>query len=216
MGRRIRFVSGQSRSSVLQDLRLITTTDAIAERSLRKIGGSADLCTLKSCTTMALLSHQKTKWHGTKGLPHCAASKESGHAALKENGHAAIEVALLAPWIVLLFIAIFNFGFYAYAAICTQNAARVAALATASAPETAASQSVACSQALEEMRMLPNVAGLAPSYGCGALPLRVNVVGSANASRVEVTYQTVQLFPLPFLMGRMTLTRIANVRVFGE
>ena len=139
-----------------------------------------------------------------------------------EDGHAAVEVALMSPWILLLFMAIFDFGFFAYAAICTQNAARIAALATAAAPSSAGSQPTGCTHALEEMRMLPNIAGLATTYPCNALPLIVNVPPCTDpeppqqCSRVSVTYQTVQLFPLPFLMGRMTLTRVAEMRVFGE
>jgi hypothetical protein len=139
------------------------------------------------------------------------------------SGHAAVEIALLSPWILLLFMAIFDFGFYAYAAICTQNAARIAALATSAAPGNAGSQPTGCTLALEEMRMLPNIAALATTYPCTALPLIVNVTSFADpetsprlGSRVEVTYQSVQLFPLPFLMGRMTLTRVAEMRVFGE
>lgn len=148
----------------------------------------------------------------------------SKHLRQAQRGHAIIEVALMAPWIFLVFIAVFNFGFYAFAAITTQNAARIAALATSANPGSAASQATACVHALEEMRMLPNIAGLAPTYGCAALPLTVTATAVPDAedpakfaaSRVAVTYQTVQLFPLPFMMGRMTLTRVAEMRVFGE
>ncbi len=43
----------------------------------------------------------------------------------RQRGGSLVEVALLAPWIFFLFVGIFDFGFYAYAAICTQNAARI-------------------------------------------------------------------------------------------
>ncbi len=135
-------------------------------------------------------------------------------------GQAVIEVALMSPWIFLLFIAIFDFGFYTYAAITTQNAARVAALATTDRAGNAGVQLLACQFALEEMRMLPNLASLPSSYGCAALPLTVTATPFTDtegkpASRVSVTYQTVQLFPLPFMMGRFTLTRTVEMRVFG-
>lgn len=155
-------------------------------------------------------------------MRHDSSHTESGRISGR-HGQAAIEVALMSPWILLLFIAIFDFGFYAYAAICTQNAARIAVLATSKDPGSAASQPTGCTHALEEMRMLPNIAGLANTYPCTALPLIVNVSSFADpetspklGSRVSVTYQTVQLFPLPFLMGRMTLTRVAEARVFGD
>ncbi len=46
------------------------------------------------------------------------------------GGSAIIEMALLMPWLVFLFVGILDFGFYTYAAICTQSAARAAAVAT--------------------------------------------------------------------------------------
>lgn len=141
----------------------------------------------------------------------------------RRNGHASVEIALMAPWIFLLFIAVFDFGFYAYAASCTQNAARVAALSTAADVSTASSQTIGCAQALAELRMLPNVAALPANYSCSGPPLTVTVNSLADTenpskqfSRVAVTYRTVQLFPLPYLMGQMTMTRIADMRVYGD
>ena len=72
----------------------------------------------------------------------------------REGGSSIVEVALLAPWIFFLFVGIFDFGFYSYAAICTQSAARVVALAAAQTPTATVST---CNAALGEMKMLPNV-----------------------------------------------------------
>jgi Flp pilus assembly protein TadG len=44
-----------------------------------------------------------------------------------ERGHAMLEAALLLPWVLFLFVGAFDLGFYNYALISTQNAARVAA-----------------------------------------------------------------------------------------
>src|ERR1700688_1032897 len=77
----------------------------------------------------------------------------------REGGSSIVEMALLSPWIFFLFVGIFDFGFYAYAAICTQNAARAVALAAA---QTASASVTPCGAALGEMRMLPNV-GYAPA-----------------------------------------------------
>lgn len=71
-----------------------------------------------------------------------------------ESGSSIVEVALMAPWIFFLFVGIFDFGFYSYAAICTQSAARVVALAAAQTPTATVST---CTAALGEMKMLPNV-----------------------------------------------------------
>jgi Flp pilus assembly protein TadG len=72
----------------------------------------------------------------------------------REGGSSIVEVALLAPWIFFLFVGIFDFGFYSYAAICTQSAARAVALTQA---QTASSTVPKCDAALGEMRMLPNI-----------------------------------------------------------
>ena len=55
----------------------------------------------------------------------------------RERGNAVIEVSLLAPWIFFLLVGILDLGFYSYAAIATENAARVAAQYAAAGPSTA-------------------------------------------------------------------------------
>ena len=76
----------------------------------------------------------------------------------RERGQAALEVTLMAPWIFFLFVGILDTGFYSYAAICTQNAARAAATQTAaSAGAGTQSTTLACVAALSELSRLPNV-----------------------------------------------------------
>jgi len=68
------------------------------------------------------------------------------------------------------------------------------------------------------MSSLANLSGVAT---CSALPLIVTATslsgaGSADgaaSSRVAVTYQTPQLFPLPGMTGRLTVTRTVELRV---
>src|SRR5690348_3763138 len=48
----------------------------------------------------------------------------------REGGHAVLEAAFLMPWLIFLFIGAFDMGFYSYALICTENAARVATMYT--------------------------------------------------------------------------------------
>lgn len=75
----------------------------------------------------------------------------------RDRGGSIVEVALMAPWIFFLFVGILDFGFYAYAAICTQNAARAVALAAA---QSASASALPCTVAMGEMRMLSNVANV--------------------------------------------------------
>jgi len=144
-----------------------------------------------------------------------------------QRGNAIIEVALMAPWIFFLFVGVFDMGFYSYAAICTQNAARAVALSYAQS-----STFDKCTVAKGELGMLPNVTGTT----CDALPWIATVTqvnGSAcpdsatptgvlNAAtpfcvQSAVTYQTIPLLPIPgVLMGRLTLTRTAQTRIITQ
>ena len=138
-----------------------------------------------------------------------------------KRGQAVLEVTLMMPWIIFLFFGVYDVGFFAYASICTQNAARAAALAAAETPTAIVTP---CSAALGELRMLPNV-GYNPSLTCGTLPVVVSVntlatctscdAGTTYQTRqASVQYQTNQLFPIPGIMsGQLTLTRLAEMRV---
>jgi hypothetical protein len=141
-----------------------------------------------------------------------------------QRGNAIIETTLLMPWILFLFMGVFDFGFYAYALIATENAARVAALSAASTN----SPGLTCEYALGELRVLPNVGPLlappCPASPTATFPVAVvaTLVPSgidADAShtrpawRVTVSYLTIPVFPLPWMAGRMTMTRTAEMRV---
>jgi hypothetical protein len=139
-----------------------------------------------------------------------------------QHGHAIVELALMSPWIFFLFIGIFDFGFYAYAAISTQNAANMAALYTSAESTTAGDSATACAYALNELNKLPNARTLTT---CSAYPVIVsataNPVGCVPVtapcdSTVSVTYRTVPLIPIPGVVGQMTFTRTAVMRVHPE
>jgi Flp pilus assembly protein TadG len=148
----------------------------------------------------------------------------------RDHGGSMVEVALLAPWIFFLFVGIFDFGFYAFDAICIQNAARVAALQTAvnSSFTAAQLQSLACTAATLEMNRIPNIQGI--PAGCGARPLIVTqqalnngttppcadcgIDSTAKSSLVTVTYQSSLFVPIPgFVTNQLNLTRASEVRM---
>ncbi len=146
------------------------------------------------------------------------------------SGHAVIEASLMAPWIFFLFVGVLDFGFYSYAAIATQNAARIAAMQTSDNTKTAADDRLACQFAVQELQMLPGipkVTNLTSTPACATatdgitttFALAVDaqqVVGpdGAPATRVAVTYRTVQMVPIPgLLMGQMQLTRVVEMRL---
>lgn len=142
---------------------------------------------------------------------------ETRKRSKSKRGSSMVEFCLMAPWILFLFMGAFDFGFYAYAIICTENAARVAASVTSANSSSAADSAAACAYALNELNALPNVTGLTT---CAALPVQVTATAvngpdGSPASQVSVTYQTNQLIPIPGLTGKLTLTRTAQMRVKG-
>ena len=141
------------------------------------------------------------------------------------RGNAIVEATLMTPWILLLFLGVYDFGFFIYASICVQNAARVAAMGNAL--EGGVDQTAACNLVLNEMSSLPNITlgttTCSTSLGVtNANPLAVVVVldtsgpdGNANVIEVTVQYLSLQLFPIPGLMGQMTMTRTAIVPILN-
>ncbi len=156
------------------------------------------------------------------------------HPRKRQKGQAAVEVALMAPWIFFLFVGVFDLGFYCYAAICTQNAARAVAIAYSSG-----GISTPCQAALGELTTLPNInSGSCTLRASGSTtftpPLTVWVnqqhpaacpdAGQGSAASASSTayfclqsvvqYQTMKLLPIPGLLtGQMTLTRTAWMRI---
>jgi len=128
----------------------------------------------------------------------------------------------MVPWLFFLFFGTLDLGMYYYAAICTQNAARSAAVAAApfgSAPDAGAT----CNIVLDEMRLLPNMRSV--SACTGTLSATQPVVVSTGMTtgpdgepsvQVSVQYMSVAVIPIPGLIAsRMTLTRTAIVRSFN-
>lgn len=135
----------------------------------------------------------------------------------KERGSSIVEFAMFIPWYVLLFAGAYDFGFYSYGLIATQNAARVSAMYCSGSASRAANCSLACGYVLDQLRSLPNVGSGMTT--CGTAPVVIaasSVTGpdGAAAARVSVAYTTPQLIPLPGLIpGQLTITRVALFRV---
>ncbi|MCU1336088.1 MAG: TadE family protein [Bryobacterales bacterium] len=163
---------------------------------------------------------------------------------IRRRGSAVVEAALMMPWIVFLFIGVFDFGFYAYASIATQNAARAAAI------QVATGLTDACAAARGELGVVPNVVGVSTceptpatvdnthpvavctgvlsattSSPCGlptaicadCAPAICAAPCKATSIQAVVTYITIPLLPIPgILTGQMRLTRIAEMRILEQ
>ncbi len=129
-----------------------------------------------------------------------------------------LELALISPWIFFLFAGALDCGYYCYALISMESAARVAALYTSTSFTTSADSSTACTYVLQELRSLPNVGSIT---SCSANPVTVSAqsdTGSdgTSASKVSVTYQSLPLVPIPgLLQGSYTWTRTVKMRLRG-
>jgi Flp pilus assembly protein TadG len=142
----------------------------------------------------------------------------------QRKGNALIEFSLLVPWILFMFTGVFDFGFYCYACVCVQNAARTAATHAATNSTTASDNSKSCQLTIAELRGLPNVGQSLTA--CSATPLTVTTNycdGTTNcgssvsadngpAAYVAVTYQVPPLFHWP-LPGVTSITRTAEFRL---
>ncbi len=150
-------------------------------------------------------------------------------ARRSQRGNAIIEFSLMVPWIFFLFVGALDFGFYAYALISVQNAARAATLQLAAvqanydqalADPTPLELAVACPAVRGELLKMPNFSDLPAD--CSARPLDVTVSaftgpGATPGIRVTVGYDTVPLIPIPGLLtGQLRITRSAGMSVFGD
>ena len=151
-------------------------------------------------------------------MPELAMKADPTKPRRKRRGSSVLELTLLSPWVFFLFIGVVDVGFYSYALISVENAARIAAEYTSQTATTAADQSGACTKVLAELSNLSNVASLTT---CGAAPLTVTATSVAGpdggaATSVSVTYQTISLIPIPgFLQSQLTVTRNVKMRIKG-
>jgi hypothetical protein len=128
-----------------------------------------------------------------------------------------MEVALMAPWIFFLFVGVLDFGFYAYAIISTQNAARVAALHNSISKEAAIDpDGSGCQMVLSELKWALYTRTVTT---CNASPVQVSstLVAGADgndAAQVTVQYQTIAMIPIPGVFAnQMTIFRTAQIRI---
>jgi Flp pilus assembly protein TadG len=134
----------------------------------------------------------------------------------RRRGSALVELTLIAPWLLFLFVGVVDVGFFTYSLIAIENAARIAAEYTSKNLALAGNTDAACTKARAELEMLPGVASLA---NCSNSTLTVTAA-SVNgpdlkpATSVSVTYRGVTLIPIPGLLrGRLSFTRNVQMRV---
>jgi Flp pilus assembly protein TadG len=134
----------------------------------------------------------------------------------RKRGSSLVELTLISPWLLFLFVGVVDVGFFTYSLIAVENAARIAAEFTSKNSTMAASQSAACTKVRAELEMLPGVGSLTD---CNNSTLTVTAAAVDGpdlkpATSVSVTYRGVNLVPIPGLLkGRLTFTRNVTMRV---
>ena len=81
----------------------------------------------------------------------------------RSRGAAMLELAILSPWILFLFIGVFDMGFYAYSLITLETATRSAAAWNSNAASINTAK--ACTIALDELQTLINMNGVTTCGG---------------------------------------------------
>lgn len=150
--------------------------------------------------------------------------RSSSQNKRRQRGSAVIEISLLAPWILFLFVGVFDMGMYTYSMVGVENAARVAAEYTSKSPNVAGDSDGARRIACAEMVMLPNYNSSNCIAGSGNAVVTATKLDNSSASLtsvdgklatlITVTYTGNQLIPIPgLLMGKLNLTRSIEMRV---
>jgi Flp pilus assembly protein TadG len=153
-------------------------------------------------------------------VPICpiAMRREVQSKRANERGSTFVEFALLFPMIFFLVIGTFDVGYLINALMTVENAARIAALDTSASSGISTSSSIAsaiaCGDVLKELAQLPNHGQLPSS--CNASPLQVTATATSGpdgnpASKLTVTYQTIQLIPIPGVPGNLSITRVVEM-----
>jgi Flp pilus assembly protein TadG len=139
------------------------------------------------------------------------------------TGSAMIEFCLLMPWYIFLFAGTFDFGFYSYALIATNTAARVTADYCSANNGTCPSIASACTNyVLTQLFYMPNIGSTVTT--CSASPITLSISYPSAAScpdtnacaAVTVAYTTPQLVPIPGLFpGQITITKTVQMPLAG-
>lgn len=134
----------------------------------------------------------------------------------------ALEMALMLPWLIFLFVGAFDWGYYAHALISTENAARVAATYASTNSTTAVDTTNVCLFALEELRIVPNIGSTTTCGSTQPVSITTALVGPGHATgsadgqlaaQVSVQYTTLQLIPIPGLLEKQaTFYRTVQMR----
>ena len=147
----------------------------------------------------------------------------------RERGNSIIEFSFMAPWLIFMFVGAMDWGFYAYALIATESAARVGCLYSSAAASTAIDTTTVCNYAIGQLKRMANVASVSScaagtSVSTGS-PVGVSATAVTGpdgnpAAQVSVTYLTPVYIPMvlsgqTLIPKQVTITRTIQMRLRG-
>ena len=103
------------------------------------------------------------------------------------RGNNLIEFSFIVPWYIFLFVGTFDYGFFAYSLISTQNAARVGAYYCSTNSSTKSDATTACGYALDQLRNMPNVGSGVTTCG-GSSPVTVTATATSSGEQASVEH----------------------------
>jgi Flp pilus assembly protein TadG len=122
----------------------------------------------------------------------------------KRTGSSAVEFALLVPWFIFLFVGVLDLGYYNYALITAQSAARTAALFTSSsASASTQTADVVCTYVYDQLTSNINLSGATTCTGTSPITLTNSVANGPDgnsASTVTIQFTSATLIPIPGLL----------------
>jgi Flp pilus assembly protein TadG len=134
-----------------------------------------------------------------------------------KTGSSAVEFAFLVPWFIFLFVGVLDMGFYNYALITAQSAARTAVLFTSSSSSASTQTDLACSYVYDQLTSNINLTGATTCSGTSPISLTTSVaLGPDNnqASTVTVSFTSATLIPIPGLLkANFPIVRTAQMMI---
>jgi Flp pilus assembly protein TadG len=137
----------------------------------------------------------------------------------KRTGSSVVEFAFLVPWFVFLFVGVLDMGYYNYALITAQSAARTAALWTSSSVGASTQPDQACLYVYDQLTSNINLTGATTCSGTSPISLTTSVDTGpdgtpASASTVTVQFTSATLIPIPGLLpANIPVVRTAQMMI---
>jgi Flp pilus assembly protein TadG len=123
------------------------------------------------------------------------------------KGSSIVEFAFIIPWFLFLFCGVIDLGFFNYALVTAQSAARTAALYTSSNTSTVADAATACTYVLDQMTSNINLSSATTCNGTSPITLTATSTTGPDgnpSSTVRVSFTSVLLIPIPGILSATT------------